>query len=478
MLLYLINPYNPLVSVAQGKLNRWNRYTVWKPLGLLVVAALTPRDWEIVVFDENIERQDYSTLPSPDLVGITAFTSQADRAYTIAKEFRDRGTIVVMGGIHATMCPEEASRYVDSVVTGEAESIWSDVLTDKANGELKPVYSGTQENLSKSPVARHDLLPDGYRFGSIQTTRGCPLSCNFCSVTAFNGRHYRRRPIPKIIDEFRTIREKLVLVVDDNFIGTRKEHISRTKDLLRAMIESGIRKRWIAQVTMNFGEDEELLSLAAKAGCIGVFVGFESVSTEGLKEIHKSFNIRKLKDIKAATRRIQHYGIAVVGSFIIGLDIDKKHIGKEIASTARHYGLDAINVLFLTPLPGTRLWEEMEASDRIILNGFPGDWKYYTLTFPVARYNHLSWSEMLEEKDSCFRVFYSYGGILHRVWAHIRRLHNPVLTLVSNLWYRRSTLRQDRRAYEMFDVLPGEVPVREMVAQSDEQPQCIISSTV
>ncbi|HUI92334.1 MAG TPA: radical SAM protein [Chitinivibrionales bacterium] len=461
MLLYLINPYNPLVSVVKSKQNRWNRYTVWKPLGLLVVAGLTPRDWETVIFDENVERRDYATLPAPDLVGITAFTSQADRAYAIAKEFKSRGVAVVMGGIHATMCPEEASRYVDSVVTGEAESIWEEVLADKVNRILKPLYSGARINLSMAPIARHDLLPHGYRFGSIQTTRGCPLSCNFCSVTAFNGRHYRHRPVPNVIDEYRAIREKLVLFVDDNFIGTRTDHIVRAKELLRAIIGSGIRKKWIAQVTMNFCDDEELLSLAKKAGCIGVFIGFESITTEGLKEIHKPFNIRKLNDIKAGIKHIHRHGISVVGSFILGLDIDKKHIGKDIASTAQHYGLDALNVMFLTPLPGTRLWEEMESAGRIILNGFPGDWNYYTLTFPVARYNQLSWSEMLAEKEACYRAFYSYGGILRRVWSNICHLRNPFVTLVSNLWYRRNTLRLDREAYETFDVKPGTVPQRE-----------------
>ncbi|MBD3418911.1 MAG: radical SAM protein [Chitinivibrionales bacterium] len=458
MLLYLINPYNPMVSVVKSKQNRWNRYTVWKPLGLLVVAALTPTDWETEIFDENVERKDYSGLPVPDLIGITAFTSQADRAYALAKEFKSRGVTVVMGGIHATMCPEEASRYVDSIVTGEAEKVWADVLADTATGRLKPLYSGTHGSLSKSPIPRHDLLAHGYRFGSLQTTRGCPLSCNFCSVTAFNGRHYRHRPIPDLIKEYALIREKLVLVVDDNFIGTRKEHIERTKNLLRAIIVSGIKKKWIAQVTLNFGDDEELLSLAAKAGCIGVFVGFESVSSAGLKEIHKQFNIRKLAGIKPAVKRIHRHGISVVGSFIIGLDIDKKHVGKDIAFAAQLYGIDALNVMFLTPLPGTVLWEEMRSSHRIILNKYPGDWMYYTLTFPVARYNHLSWSEMIAEKDDCYRSFYSYGGILRRIWANILQLRNPLVTFVSNLWYRRNTLRLDREAYEMFDTKPGLVP--------------------
>lgn len=471
MLIYLINPCNPLVGVVKSKLNRWNSYTVWKPLGLLVVAGLTPRDNTIVVFDENVDRQDYSALPAPGLVGITAFTSQADRAYQVAEEFRQRGTTVVMGGIHATMCPEEASRYVDSVVTGEAESVWKDVVDDVVRKTLKPVYKGIQNNLAKTPAPRHDLLPDGYRFGSIQTTRGCPLSCNFCSVTAFNGRHYRHRPISRVIEEYRTIREKLVLVVDDNFIGTRKDHIARTKELLRAIIASGIRKKWIARATVNFGDDEELLSLASKAGCIGVFIGFETISAEGLKEIHKLFNIRKLKGIKTAVKRIHHYGISVVGSFIIGLDIDKKNIGNEIASTAQRYDLDALNVMFLTPLPGTCLWEELHSSNRILLTTFPGDWKYYTLTFPVARYNNLSWFEMITEKDACYRAFYSYSGILRRVWAGIRSLRNPFVICVSNFWYRRNTLRLDREGYETFDVKPGAEPLQEVrVEESNDTP--------
>ncbi len=460
-LLYLINPHNSLVSVVNSRLNRWNRYTVWKPLGLLVVAGLTPQEWKTIIIDENVQKPDYATMPLPDLVGITAFTSQADRAYTIAEEFRSRRVPVVMGGIHATMCSEEAAGRVDAVVTGEAESIWRDVIDDCSNGRLKPLYAGMRINLDSAPVARHDLLTSGYRFGSIQTTRGCPLSCSFCSVTAFNGRHYRHRPIPDVIKEYRTIREKLVLVVDDNLIGTRKEHIAHAKELLRSMIGSGVRKKWIAQVTINFGDDEELLKLAATAGCVGVFIGFESTSTDGLKEINKRFNIRNVNDIKTAIRRIHRHGIMVVGSFIIGLDIDRKKIGADIAATARHYGLDALNVMFLTPLPGTRLWDEMKSSGRITLMSFPHDWKYYTLTFPVARYNHLTWSEMVAEKTACYRSFYSYTGILFRVFSCIRELRNPVVILLSNLWYRKNTLKVDCAGYEGFSLTPGDVPLED-----------------
>lgn len=464
MRLYLINPYNPLVSLVDSKQNRWNRYTVWKPLGLLVIAGLTPPEWDIAVFDENVERPDYSALPPPDLVGITAFTSQADRAYEVAAEFRQRDVPVVMGGIHATMCTDEASQRVDSVVIGEAESVWGDVLYDAVNKQLRPTYIGTRVGMENMPIARHDLLPTGYRFGSVQTTRGCPLACGFCSVSAFNGRQYRRRPIPDVLREFAAIRESFVLLVDDNFIGTSKEHIARTKDLLRAMIASNNRKKWIAQATINLGDDDELLDLAAKAGCVGVFIGFETTSTEGLEEIHKKFNIRKRSSIRTAVRRIHKHGIAIVGSFIIGLDVDKRGVGKHIATTAKHYGLDSINVVFLTPLPGTRLWNEMSAENRVVLKRSLSDWRYFTLTFPVARYNHLSWREMIAEKEECFRNFYANTAIMRRICSCILHLRNPIVPLLSNLSYRANTLRLERRAYKDFDISPGEVTMQATIA--------------
>lgn len=464
--LYLINPHNPLVSLIDSKQNKWNRYSVWKPLGLLVIAALTPDDWEISIFDENIKRDDFTVLPPPDLVGITAFTSQADRAYALAAEFKQRGVPVVIGGIHATMCQEEASQWADSVVTGEAESVWGQVLEDAISKTLKPVYAGERQGLEKMPIARHDLLPEGYQFGSIQTTRGCPLACGFCSVSAFNGRQYRRRPVEEVIKEFAMIREKLVLVVDDNFIGTSPSHIAHTKKLLRAIIATKIRKKWIAQATLNMGDDDELLALSAKAGCVGVFIGFETTSTEGLKEINKKFNVRKERDIKIAARRIHKHGIAIVGSFIIGLDVDKPGVGVSIAKTATRYGLDTINVVFLTPLPGTKLWEEMSAANRVILQGSQNGWRYFTLTYPVARYNHFSWQEILNEKDACFRKFYALRSISLRLTGCLLHFRNPLLPLLSNLSYRVNTLRLDRRAYKSFDVSPGELSMKAMEGQA------------
>jgi radical SAM superfamily enzyme YgiQ (UPF0313 family) len=273
-------------------------------------------------------------------------------------------------------------------------------------------------------------------------------------VTAFNGARYRQRPIPDVVREFQSIREKRVLVVDDNLIGTRPEHIARAKDMFRAMAQAKVRKQWIAQATINFADDEELLVLASKAGCRGVFIGFESLSAEGLREIGKKFNLLKGRDFRASVRRIQRHNILVVGSFIIGLDIDEAGIGKRIAEVASQYDLDNLNVLFLTPLPGTRLWEQMKSQDRIALDTFPEDWKYYTLTFPVARYKHLSLGSIIEEMISCERDFYSMPRILCRVWGNVWHRRQPLISLVGNLSYRNN-IRLDCKAYADFKAYWG-----------------------
>jgi radical SAM superfamily enzyme YgiQ (UPF0313 family) len=268
-------------------------------------------------------------------------------------------------------------------------------------------------------------------------------------VTAFNGAHYRQRPIADVVREFKLIREKHVLVVDDNLIGTRREHIDRAKDLFRAMAQANLRKQWVAQAGINFADDEELLSLAAKAGCSGVFIGFETPSPERLLELGSKFNLLKGRDFRDSVRRIQRHNILVAGSFIIGLDIDEPGIGKRIAEVASQYGVDNLNVLFLTPLPGTRLWDRMNSENRIALDAFPQDWKYYTLTFPVARYKHLSLEGIIDEMIFCDRHFYSLPRILHRIWSSFWQRRKPMISLVGNFSYRNN-LRLNRRAYADF----------------------------
>ena len=454
MQLLLINPSNPLVSIVNLGESRWNQYRVWQPLSLMALAGLTPPDWEITIVDENLGVPDYAAMPRPDLVGITAFTSQAGRAYIVAAHFRRLGVPVVMGGIHATMCLDEVIDRVDSVVTGEAEGIWAKVLEDVRQGRLQRRYEGGLACIEEMRPARHDLLPPRYAFGAIQTTRGCPLNCSFCSVTLFNGASYRQRPVADVVREFQLIPQKRVLLVDDNLVGTRSDHMARAKDLFRAMAAANLGKQWIGQATINFADDEELLTLAARSGCKGVFIGFETPSAEGLRELGKKFNLVRGRDFRASVARIHRHGMLVVGSFIIGLDADQPGIGGRIAETATRYGVDNINALFLTPLPGTQLWDKMAGEKRLAVDDFPQDWQYYTLTYPVARYLHLSLDQVIAEMDSCGRKFYSIPRILRRAGISLWQRRGFLISLVASLSYR-SNLRVERHAYAEFKRVRG-----------------------
>jgi radical SAM superfamily enzyme YgiQ (UPF0313 family) len=471
--LYLINPSNPLVSILNFEKSRWNRYRVWKPLGLMIIAGLTSDDWEVTIIDENIGVPDYSSLSRPDLVGITAFTSQAKRAYALATQFRNTAVPVVIGGIHATMCIDEASIYADAVVTGEAERIWPEVLKDARTGQLKPLYEGGYAELSEMSPARHDLLPNKYAFGSIQTTRGCPLHCSFCSVTAFNGSRFRQRPIRDVIKEFKSLSEDLVLIVDDNLIGTRHEHQERAKELFRAMIQADFNKSWVAQTTINIANDEELLALASAAGCKGLFVGFESPQPDKSKEIHAKNNLCRCRDLSLAVRRIQKHGILVAGSFIIGLEGDVPGIGKLIADTAERYGVDFVNVLLLTPLPGTKLWDEMKAEGRIALNQFPKDWSYFTLTYPVTRFVGLTSQQAVTEMISCSKRFYSIPRMLRRLWRNLRRGQSLPIGLAGGLSYKRN-IRIDRVKLQAFLSQRG----NDLEAFNDRDVECVANHTL
>ncbi|MBM4094280.1 MAG: radical SAM protein, partial [Planctomycetes bacterium] len=221
--LVLVNPVN---NCRNGfSVNSSSRFP---PLGLGIIASLTPDAWDIDLVDENFSPFTYRDA---DLVGITAFTSAATRAYEIAVEYRQRGVPVVMGGIHASMRHEEALQFVDAVVIGEAESAWPQVLADVARGELKPVYRGQWLDLAGLRAPQRDLYNGDYMFATVQTSRGCPLDCDFCSVTAFNGRRYRRRPTDEVLDEIESIPQELLLFVDDNVVGYGNEARQQTLEL-------------------------------------------------------------------------------------------------------------------------------------------------------------------------------------------------------------------------------------------------------
>ncbi|RPJ62017.1 MAG: radical SAM protein, partial [Dehalococcoidia bacterium] len=351
--LVLVNPVNP--SRVGLTVNKSSRFP---PLGLGIIAALTPSTWEVILLDETWEPFNYCAA---DLVGITAFTAAAPRAYEIARQYRSNGVPVVMGGIHASMCPGEVSRFADTVVTGEAETVWPQIIADFEAGCLKSNYSGTWGELAGNPLPRRDLFNPGYMFASVQTSRGCPMDCSFCSVTAFNGRRYRRRPTMEVLDELSMISQKMVFFVDDNIIGYGEEARKGALELFKGMVERKLDKWWFCQASLNFGDDEEVLAWARRAGCKMVFLGLESDDEDGLAEVNKQLNLkRQVSTYDDALKRIHKAGIAVLGAFIFGMDSDTCPKLDVRASYMINSDVDVMQITHLTPLPGTRLFATLQ----------------------------------------------------------------------------------------------------------------------
>ncbi|GAX59144.1 Fe-S oxidoreductase [Candidatus Scalindua japonica] len=347
-------------------------FGVIQPIRLGYIAALTPGDWEVEVIDENVESFIYKDA---SLVGITSFTHNALRAYEIASVYRNKNIQVVMGGVHASMMPEEALNYVDSVVVGEAETVWGNLIKDFESGNLKREYLGGYPPLEGLIQPRRDIFSDDYFFGIIQTSRGCSVGCEFCSVTELNGRKHRQRPVNEVLDELETIPQKIVFFIDDNIIGYGRNSEQRAIRLFKGLIERKLNKRWFSQSTVNFGNNEEILYYARKSGCVGIFLGIESVSKDVLKGMRKGVNINT--DYYETIKRIHKYGILVSGNIMIGNDEDTEETYKANAEFVIKANIDIPSLSNVVPQPGTRLFKRLIGEGRLKYSNFPEDWKYY-----------------------------------------------------------------------------------------------------
>jgi radical SAM superfamily enzyme YgiQ (UPF0313 family) len=376
--LLLINP----VGRRSGTL--LSRFSTFPPLSLAYVAAVTPPNWEIKIVDENFDRFEFEEA---DLVGITAFTSNINRAYEIAQVYHKRKTRVVMGGIHVSMVPDEALRYADSVVVGEVEGIWHKVLDDFENNHLSPKYVGPRVDLSTTKFKpRRDLLHPNYLWHSIQTSRGCPFNCSFCSVSRYLGKEYRQRPALDVLDELEGIPGDLVFFLDDNLIGYSQESKNRALELFDGMVQRGLSKKWWMEASINVAYDDHVIKIAAQAGCMYVFIGFETIDQATLKNMRKGVNLKfGVDNYVKAVETFHRHGIGVLGAFILGNDFESYEYYKELADFLVRSGIDIIQITLLTPLPGTDLMEQLEKEDRLIYQEFPRDWDKYRFSYIVHR---------------------------------------------------------------------------------------------
>jgi len=416
----LINPNN-LTNAAnipflQKGLFSWHAKAYSPPLNLCMVAAYTPEYVEVTITDESVEPIRFNK--NVDLVGLTAYTNSASRAYEIADTFHRHGLPVVMGGVHASTLPEEALEHCDAVVIGEAEGAWQHVIDDFSHGRLKRVYqNGQLVNLEGLPIPRRDLLkPNSYvTINTVQTTRGCPHDCTFCSVTRFNGRTYRFRPIPEVVREIETLSSRNVFVIDDNIYS----HRERTRQLLKAFIPLKI--RWGSQCTISIVNDPEMLELAARSGCIGLAIGLESFCRESLKGANKKFN--DPDKFYRAIDTIKHHGILVWGSFVLGFDQDDEQSLQNTIEMASRSKLDFACFNFLTPLPGTEVHEQLQKEGRLTSK----NWADYNMANRVFNPAGVSgevlekmvkkaWLEFYSLKSVFRRLGFSFGKIRFFIW--------------------------------------------------------------
>jgi radical SAM superfamily enzyme YgiQ (UPF0313 family) len=431
--LILVNPVNPARTGLT--VNKSSRFP---PLGLGIVAALTPEHWDVALLDENWEPFVYQDA---DLVGITAFTAAANRAYEIAAVYRERGVPVVMGGIHASTCTGEALRFVDAVVVGEAETAWPQVVADVEAGRLQRVYRGEWADLAGLPRPRRDLFHPGYMFASVQTSRGCPMDCEFCSVTAFNGRRYRRRPPEEVLDELETIPHKMLFFVDDNIIGYGQESREQALAIFRGMVERRLDKWWFCQASLNFADDDEVLHWAGRAGCKMVFLGLEAEEVDALAEVNKRLNLRRgVEHYEEAFRHIHRAGIAVLGAFIFGMDGDTLESLRRRTEYMVHSGVDVMQTTYLTPLPGTRLFDQLRDGGRLLYTGFPRDWERYDMTEVTHQPQGMTPEALTQAMHAASRRMYVWPVLARKALRTLWETRDPLAAMFawqSNVNYRK-----------------------------------------
>jgi len=374
--LLLINP----VGRRSGYLK--SRFSTFSPLGLAYVAAVTPSHWKVKIIDENFETFKFEDA---DLVGITAFTSNINRGYEIAQLYRKRKIKVIMGGIHASMIPDEVMRYTDSVIVGEVEGVWQKAIKDFENDKLSSKYIGPKIDLEHFKIIpRRDLLHPNYLWQSVQTSRGCPFNCEFCSVSRYLGKTYRCRKAEDVLEELKGIDSKYIFFTDDNLVGYNTVSIARAKQLFKGMIKYNLNKKWWMQTSINSADDEEVVELAAKAGCMFVFIGFETTSLDTLKGMKKGVNIKTgVNNYRRVVDTFHKYGIGVLGAFIIGNDYETPEYYKELANFIIQSNIDMMQLSILTPLPGTNLMEQLQKEDRLVYRNFPQDWDKYRFSYVV-----------------------------------------------------------------------------------------------
>ncbi len=366
--LLLINP--ALTSLTGRRSLSVAGLATMEPLGLAYVAALTPADWDIRIADEVVEEIPHDFRP--DLVGLTSLTPTVPRAYKVASHFRARGVPVVMGGMHATLCPEEAARYVDSVFCGEAEGAWPQLIADFENGTLRGRYEGGTPEMTNLPLPRRDLYRRRYRVALVSASRGCHYRCEFCALWKFEAGRFRARPVQDVLTELPHVpRTPVTLFTDDNVMSDRDVSLA----LFRAMAEHGLQRRHAVQASLDIADDDEMLSALKASGCFAVLVGLESVNEATLRTMRKGVNLRVgVEHYRDKIARLHAHELMVAATFIFGDDGDGPDIFDRTARFVLDAGIDLAHFGLLIPTPGTDVFDRLAREGRLLLTDLPSDY--------------------------------------------------------------------------------------------------------
>jgi radical SAM superfamily enzyme YgiQ (UPF0313 family) len=371
--LLLINPDNPLKSK-----------NFYEPIELGIIASITPEEeWDVEIMDLRVE--DFS-FKEVDLVAITAKIMNAQIAYSLLNIFRQKKIATVIGGIHASLCPEEAIQYADCVVIGEAENIWEELLRDFTKGTLKKTYIGSTNLNYKIDRSYYRHY---YKTASIQFSRGCPLACDFCCIVKIHKQIHKHRGINDIIEEIKLTKQKLLFFMDENMYGFSPQNRNHVLQLFKEMIRQKITKRWIGMVSINAGIDDEFLYLARKSGCRLLIMGFESENKEILLSINKTQNAKYHSDYNKIVRNIHKFRIAICGVFMFGMESDTDSSIEQRKRYVLKSPIDSILATLYTPLPGSKIFDTFYAENKLLYTNFPDDWICYNFTTNTFKQNKI-----------------------------------------------------------------------------------------
>ncbi|MBI3959565.1 MAG: B12-binding domain-containing radical SAM protein [Chloroflexi bacterium] len=417
----LISPRGPLYRHRGGT---WKKALRYPPLTLTTLAALVPKELNATVdlVDEGIAETDLDA--EADLVGISAITGTAPRSYELAAHFCSRGIPVVLGGVHPTLLPEEAARHADSVVVGYAEDSWPQLLRDFMAGRMQPRYDQQPGlSLADRPFPCREMLGSRhFAIGhTIEATRACVHSCEFCVVPSAWGRKPFQHPVADVVADIRQMGAKRLLFLDLNLIAD----VAYAKELFTALIPLKI--QWGGLATVGIVWDEELLDLCARSGCKGLLIGFETLNANALQETRKGFNLHT--DYREVVRRLHERGIGIQGTFVFGFDSHDESVFAETAEFAIDACIDLPRYAVLTPFPGTPLFRRLKEEGRILSD----DWSLYDGQHVVYQPQQLTPDALLRGTEWAWKKTYSYASIAKRLLGS--RILLP-LALAGNLGYR------------------------------------------